>query len=127
MCLDDVLLEKRLKQPGRGLKVLPGGLVDNELPEDAMKRELREELGLVWRPREYTLIPFYHEAVVEDGTTTFMLYYKMRLSQTQPLFNREPEKCAGFVWEFQRALNRDRMWASDYRAVRAAFNGVEDI
>lgn len=43
-----LLLVRRGTNPGRGLWALPGGYMDaGEMPEDALQREIREELDLV--------------------------------------------------------------------------------
>ena len=46
-----VLLGRRRNDPGAGLWDIPGGFVDeHEHPEDALRRELREETGLEIEP-----------------------------------------------------------------------------
>jgi ADP-ribose pyrophosphatase YjhB (NUDIX family) len=50
VCLDQdgrVLLGRRANDPGAGLWDLPGGFLhEDELPEDGLRREVREETGL---------------------------------------------------------------------------------
>jgi ADP-ribose pyrophosphatase YjhB (NUDIX family) len=49
-----VLLGRRAFEPARGLWDLPGGFLhEGELPEDALRRELREETGLEIEPVEW--------------------------------------------------------------------------
>jgi ADP-ribose pyrophosphatase YjhB (NUDIX family) len=49
-----VLLARRAHDPYRGLWDIPGGfLEEGEHPEDALRRELREETGLEIEPTEY--------------------------------------------------------------------------
>ena len=55
----EILLAVRGKNPGLGLLDLPGGFIDHhETVEDALIRELQEELGLDIGPRE-SLYPCY--------------------------------------------------------------------
>jgi 8-oxo-dGTP diphosphatase len=49
-----VLLGRRANDPGAGLWDLPGGfLQENELPVDALRREVREETGLELELRDF--------------------------------------------------------------------------
>ena len=52
-----VLLIQRGKEPLKGRWVIPGGTVElGETLEDAVAREVREETGIVVRPREVVLV-----------------------------------------------------------------------
>jgi ADP-ribose pyrophosphatase YjhB (NUDIX family) len=57
VCFDErgrVLLGRRAFDPGRGLWDLPGGFLhEDELPLDALHREVREETGLEIEPVEF--------------------------------------------------------------------------
>jgi ADP-ribose pyrophosphatase len=59
---DTVLLVKRANPPGRGLWAIPGGRVKlGETLEQAAKREVREETGVIIRPQE----PIYIFEVID--------------------------------------------------------------
>jgi ADP-ribose pyrophosphatase YjhB (NUDIX family) len=65
-----VLLGRRAFDPGAGLWDLPGGFLDeNELPLDALHREVREETGLEIQPVEF--LGFWLEPY--DGRTVLCL------------------------------------------------------
>ena len=52
-----VVLVRRGKEPLRGRWVIPGGTVElGETLEEAVVREMREETGLLVRPREVVLV-----------------------------------------------------------------------
>jgi 8-oxo-dGTP diphosphatase len=52
-----VVLIRRGKEPLRGRWVIPGGTVElGETLQEALVREMREETGLVVRPREIVLV-----------------------------------------------------------------------
>jgi ADP-ribose pyrophosphatase YjhB (NUDIX family) len=62
---DRVLLIKRGKEPLRGRWLIPGGTVElGESLTDAIVREVREETGLVVRPREVVLV---FDRIERDG------------------------------------------------------------
>lgn len=74
-----VLLVQRANDPGKGLWAMAGGYVEvDEHPEDAARREMREETGLeietgrvldvFWRVKDGGVITIAYEARVTGGT-----------------------------------------------------------
>ena len=58
-----LLLVRRAKEPHNGLWHFPGGHVEkNETAEEAVIREIREELGVEFRPK----FAFYHDSINPD-------------------------------------------------------------
>ncbi|MEE1018561.1 MAG: NUDIX hydrolase [Acutalibacteraceae bacterium] len=54
-----VLLARHTYGGGKGLLITPGGDVDyNETPQDAVKREYREETGVLIEPRDIIAVRF---------------------------------------------------------------------
>ena len=61
VCIKDgkVLLARHTYGAGKGKLIIPGGYLENgESPEDAVKREYREEVGIHVEPRELIGIRF---------------------------------------------------------------------
>jgi 8-oxo-dGTP diphosphatase len=62
-----VVLIRRGKEPLRGRWVIPGGTVElGETLQEALVREMREETGLVVRPRDVVLV---FDRIQRDGPT----------------------------------------------------------
>jgi ADP-ribose pyrophosphatase YjhB (NUDIX family) len=80
VCLDAkgrVLLGRRANDPGKGLWDLPGGFLhEDELPVDALRREVREETGL-----ELEVLDFLgHWLEPYDGRVVLCLAWTARAS-----------------------------------------------
>jgi ADP-ribose pyrophosphatase YjhB (NUDIX family) len=90
-----VLLARRANDPGAGLWDLLGGFVDEgEEGLDALRRELREELGVEIEPGEF-LGAF--PDTYGDGIYTFNLYWTARISSGELSLNDELEEIGWFA------------------------------
>lgn len=113
-----------LENAKNGYLVLAGGKLEStgfphasETPDEAIKRELREELGYAPAVRQLSF-----------GRTTYaphdavMLYYSglLTLSDVGKLRNAEPGKHTQLVSVGVHELPLDKMWAHDVAAIRDA-------
>jgi ADP-ribose pyrophosphatase YjhB (NUDIX family) len=86
-----VLLARRANPPYAGLWDLPGGFLEaGETPERALRRELREELGVT--PRRARLVGFEPDRYGPDGFPTLTAVYRVDLEPG-------PMRCADDVTE----------------------------
>lgn len=97
--LDDrvrVLLARRANDPGAGLWDLLGGFVDEgEEGLDALRRELREELGVEIEPGEF--VGAFPDTYGDDGIYTLNLYWTAVIASGEPTPNEELEEIAWFA------------------------------
>lgn len=74
-----VLLGRRADEPYRGTWDLPGGFLEaGEIPEVALRRELREELGVGIRSAR--LLGFFNETYGRRGFPILAAVYRVRLA-----------------------------------------------
>ncbi len=90
-----LLLVKRLRPPEAGCWSLPGGKVDfGERVEDAIRREIAEELGVtIVLERPLVLV----EMIGLEDQHWISPVHLARIVAGEPC-NREPEKHAGVMW-----------------------------
>lgn len=71
-CQGRILITKRAKEPKKGMLDLPGGFVDPlESVEDALRREIREELGVAVSDAKY--LSSFPNRYVYSGLTYFTI------------------------------------------------------
>jgi 8-oxo-dGTP diphosphatase len=113
---DEVLLAQRPEGKRlAGKWEFPGGKVEvNESPEEALKRELHEELGI---DVEYEdMEPFWflsHDYSKEFGFHLLMPVYLIRAWRGEP----HPNEHAAIVWELPREMNKLDMIEADAELV----------
>jgi len=74
-----ILLGRRAAPPYAGTWDLPGGFLEgDEIPEVALRRELREELGV--RVRSARFLGFFHETYGPRGFPILVALYRVRLA-----------------------------------------------
>jgi ADP-ribose pyrophosphatase YjhB (NUDIX family) len=75
-----VLLARRAGEPFRGYWDLPGGFLDEgEHPLDGIRRELREETGLMVEPEDFVGVWIDRYGDAEDAHATLNLYWTARV------------------------------------------------
>jgi 8-oxo-dGTP diphosphatase len=80
----EVLLVRRARPPQEGYWDCPGGFIDpDEHPEDALRREIREELGV--RATIGPLVGIYMDRYGEEGESTLNIYYRVRAITGTPI------------------------------------------
>lgn len=74
----DVLLVRRAKEPYLGYWDCPGGFIDpDEHPEDAVRRELLEELGLQVDVTRF--VGIFMDRYGDEGESTLNVYYEVAI------------------------------------------------
>lgn len=112
-----VLLGLRKKVDGFGLWVLPGGgLNEGEHPDDGVKRECKEEVGVDVECG----VRVYFEYLPECKDGCLMLYYTDTVDPSTVSLCAEHE-FSELRWFDSRNLP-EKMWSSDRAAVRAALS-----
>ncbi len=82
---DKILLVKRAIQPQKGFWDFPGGfLEEDEHPEQALKREIREELGLGIEIIELLGIYMDQYGYGKQGGRTLNIYYLAKIAKGEP-------------------------------------------
>lgn len=79
----EVLLVRRAAPPCAGCWDCPGGFIDpDEHPEEAVRREMREELGIAVAIRR--IVGIYMDRYGEGGESTLNIYYEAHIAQGEP-------------------------------------------
>jgi ADP-ribose pyrophosphatase YjhB (NUDIX family) len=101
LCLDDdgrVLLARRAHEPSRGKWDAPGGFVhEGEHPEDAARRELREETGLDVELRDFLGLYVDDYVDAHGARKTLNLYWTARIQKGEPVAADDVEELRWFA------------------------------
>ena len=91
------LFIRRAKDPGEGLLGLPGGFVDlGESAEEALRREIREEVNLEVGPLDYLCSGVNHYHYKDVTYPVLDLFYVARAASTEGI--AALDGVASFVW-----------------------------
>lgn len=94
---------------------LPWGHIDefDEHPEDAMIRELKEELWMELSRGNLKLVHIIR-SVRKNPWNTYISYYYEIVDYAWPLYNAEPEKCEIIDYLDYKDKSNDIAWLSIY-------------
>jgi ADP-ribose pyrophosphatase YjhB (NUDIX family) len=110
-----LLFIRRSKQPGKGLLAMPGGFVDaGESAEEALLREVREEVGL--ELRDVTYFASYANLYPYDGVTyrTLDLFFMCRTED--PANARALDAVSGVEWRDPQDVSAEHIAFESMRA-----------
>lgn len=93
---DRILMGRRRNVTfGDGQYHVPAGRLEvDETIVDGLRREAREETGIVLAPNDLDLVHVMH---VRDGSDRLSLFFTAERWSGE-IENREPDKCAGWEW-----------------------------
>ncbi|HEX7018057.1 MAG TPA: NUDIX domain-containing protein [Patescibacteria group bacterium] len=107
-----ILLVERGHEPAKGKWDVPGGFVDvNESAEEAMCREIKEELGLALSPTEIEYLGSFQDIYAEKGTQCVWSVFAHELNKSTELHPHDD--AASVKW-----------FAIDNLPLNLAFDGV---
>lgn len=91
-----VLLSRRKNKPFQGYWDIPGGFINpDETPQEALKREFKEELGIS-KIKVKGIVDFFSDAYGERGTPTLNIYYYAVIKKGEPKALKEINKVKRF-------------------------------
>lgn len=97
---------------------IPGGRLDeNETPEDGLKRELREELGVAVDVHE--LIYTEQSLHTQKGEWTLFLIFRATLLDANAMLTPAPEEIAEVAWIEKSALDTQKIYDVYRKGVEA--------
>lgn len=117
---DSVLLIRRAKDPHRGKLSVPGGFVDaGEIAEDALRREIREEVGLDVPRLDYlcSLPNVYHYRGVTYQVLDFFYLGRVEEKTVQA----DPGEVAEVCWLPRDAITLEEIAFDSVRAMLRKF------
>ena len=121
---DSVLLIRRAKDPHRGKLSVPGGFVDaGEVAEDALRREIHEEVGLAVQRLDYfcSLPNVYHYRGVTYQVLDF--FYLGRVEQKS--VQADPGEVVEVCWLPRHAIALEEIAFDSVREMLRKFLAVQ--
>jgi len=114
---DHVLLVKRAIEPRKGFWDLPGGFLEKEEhPEEALRREIKEELGVEIDILELLGIYMDRYGYDESDSHTLNIYYLARVSLGEP---KPASDIEDLKWFDKEDLPREVAFENNREALRA--------
>ena len=112
-----VLLIQRGVEPARGRWALPGGFMDaDEMPTDALQRELREEVGLAIRVGE--LLDIFDMSGTDGRSKGIVLAYQASVRGRLPDFLRCQDDVSNAGWFQAAEIPADLAFESTYNLLQ---------
>jgi ADP-ribose pyrophosphatase YjhB (NUDIX family) len=120
---DKVLLVKRAIEPRRGFWDLPGGFLEkDEHPEEALRRELKEELCVEIEVLELLGIYMDQYGYDEAGSHTLNIYYLVKIVSGEP---KPASDIQGLEWFDKTNLPQKIAFENNKEALQAWRNRTD--
>lgn len=121
---DRVMLVKRAIEPQKGCWDLPGGfLEEDEHPEQALKREIKEELSISIEIKDFLGIFMDRYGYDQSGSYTLNIYYLARINAGEP---KPASDIDQWGWFKRSEIPSNIAFTNNKEALQAWFDRIDD-